>query len=120
MPGDKNYINYSTVNNNSQVENSEVKNIINGSDNTSEGANQPVNNDQVDNQTVNTSEDANQSTSQEVIPTQEKDLVFDINDVDFQKYLLENLDIDTILDKINELGLESLNDIDKRVLNGNK
>ena len=44
----------------------------------------------------------------------------DINDVDFQKYLLENLDIDTILDKINELGLESLNDIDKRVLNGNK
>ena len=44
----------------------------------------------------------------------------DINDVDFQKYLLENLDIDTILDKINVLGLESLNDIDKRVLNGNK
>ena len=40
-----------------------------------------------------------------------------IDDKDFQNYLLENLDIDTILDKINELGIDSLSDLDKKVLN---
>jgi len=44
----------------------------------------------------------------------------DINDSHFQDYLLENLDINTILDKINKFGIDSLNDLDKRVLNGNK
>jgi hypothetical protein len=40
-----------------------------------------------------------------------------INDKDFQNYLLENLDIDTILDKINEFGIESLTEVDKSILN---
>ena len=40
----------------------------------------------------------------------------DINDNNFQNYLLENLDVDKVLYKINELGIESLNDIDKKVL----
>jgi|688.fasta_scaffold604971_2 hypothetical protein len=39
-----------------------------------------------------------------------------IDDKDFQNYLLENLDIDTILDKINELGIESLTEVDKSIL----
>ena len=39
-----------------------------------------------------------------------------IDDKDFQNYLLENLDIDTILDKINEFGIESLNEVDKSIL----
>ena len=39
-----------------------------------------------------------------------------IDDKDFQNYLLENLDIDTILDKINELGIESLSEVDKSIL----
>jgi hypothetical protein len=40
-----------------------------------------------------------------------------INDKDFQNYLLENLDIDTILDKINEFGIGSLTEVDKSILN---
>jgi hypothetical protein len=40
-----------------------------------------------------------------------------IDDKDFQNYLLENLDIDTILDKINEFGIESLTEVDKSILN---
>jgi hypothetical protein len=40
-----------------------------------------------------------------------------INDKDFQNYLLENLDIDTILDKINEFVIESLTEVDKSILN---
>ena len=39
-----------------------------------------------------------------------------VDDVDFQNYLSENLDIDTILDKINEVGIESLSDLDKEIL----
>lgn len=39
-----------------------------------------------------------------------------IEDVDFQKYLTENLDIDIILDKINEVGIESLSSLDKKIL----
>lgn len=39
-----------------------------------------------------------------------------INDKDFQNYLLENLDIDTILDKINEFGIGSLTEVDKSIL----
>jgi len=40
-----------------------------------------------------------------------------IDDKDFQNYLLENLDIDTILDKINEFGIGSLTEVDKSILN---
>lgn len=43
-----------------------------------------------------------------------------IDDKDFQKYLLENLDIDTVLDKINELGIESLTKADIEVLESKK
>lgn len=43
-----------------------------------------------------------------------------IDDKDFQKYLLENLDIDTVLDKINELGIESLTKTDIEVLESKK
>ena len=39
-----------------------------------------------------------------------------VDDVDFQNYLKENLDIDTILDKINEVGIGSLTDLDKEIL----
>ena len=39
-----------------------------------------------------------------------------IEDEDFQNFLKENLDIDTILDKINEVGIESLTDLDKQIL----
>ncbi len=39
-----------------------------------------------------------------------------IEDDDFQKYLTENLDIDTILDKINEVGINSLSSLDKEIL----
>jgi hypothetical protein len=39
-----------------------------------------------------------------------------IEDDDFQKYLTENLDIDTILDKINEIGINSLSSLDKEIL----
>lgn len=39
-----------------------------------------------------------------------------IDDDDFQNYLKENLDIDTILDKINEIGIESLSLLDKEIL----
>jgi hypothetical protein len=39
-----------------------------------------------------------------------------IEDKDFQDFLKENLDIDTILDKINEIGIESLSDLDKQIL----
>jgi len=43
-----------------------------------------------------------------------------IDDNDFQKYLLENLDIDTILDKINEFGIESLTKTDIEILESKK
>ena len=39
-----------------------------------------------------------------------------IEDNDFQNFLKENLDIDTILDKINEIGINSLTDLDKKIL----
>jgi hypothetical protein len=39
-----------------------------------------------------------------------------IEDKDFQNFLKENLDIDTILDKINEIGINSLTDLDKEIL----
>jgi hypothetical protein len=39
-----------------------------------------------------------------------------IEDKDFQNFLKENLDIDTILDKINEIGINSLTDLDKQIL----
>lgn len=39
-----------------------------------------------------------------------------VDDVDFQNFLVENLDIDTILDKINEVGIESLSSLDKEIL----
>jgi hypothetical protein len=39
-----------------------------------------------------------------------------IEDKDFQNFLKENLDIDTILDKINEIGINSLTDLDKKIL----
>jgi len=39
-----------------------------------------------------------------------------IEDKDFQIFLKENLDIDTILDKINEIGINSLTDLDKEIL----
>lgn len=39
-----------------------------------------------------------------------------VDDVDFQNFLKESLDIDTILDKINEVGIESLTDLDKEIL----
>lgn len=39
-----------------------------------------------------------------------------IEDNDFQNFLKENLDIDTILDKINEVGINSLTDLDKEIL----
>ena len=39
-----------------------------------------------------------------------------IDDKDFLNYFLENLDMDTILDKINELGIESLTEVDKSIL----
>jgi hypothetical protein len=39
-----------------------------------------------------------------------------IEDKDFQNFLKENLDIDTILDKINEVGINSLTDLDKEIL----
>ena len=39
-----------------------------------------------------------------------------VDDVDFQKFLKESLDIDTILDKINEVGIDSLTDLDKEIL----
>jgi hypothetical protein len=42
--------------------------------------------------------------------------IVNIDDDDFQKYLVENLNIDTILDKINDLGIESLSDLDKKIL----
>jgi hypothetical protein len=42
-----------------------------------------------------------------------------IEDDDFQKYLIENLDIDTILDKINEIGIEKLTELDKKILTKN-
>lgn len=40
-----------------------------------------------------------------------------IDDKDFQNYLKENLNIDLILDKINQLGIDSLNEFDKKILN---
>lgn len=40
-----------------------------------------------------------------------------VDDVDFQNFLKENLDIDTILDKINEVGIDYLSDLDKFILN---
>jgi hypothetical protein len=40
----------------------------------------------------------------------------EIEDKDFQNFLKENLDIDTILDKINEIGINSLTDLDKKIL----
>ncbi len=40
-----------------------------------------------------------------------------IDDLDFQNFLKENLDIDTILDKINEVGIDYLSDLDKFILN---
>lgn len=43
----------------------------------------------------------------------------DVDDVYFQNYLQENLDIDTILDKISEVGIDSLSDLDKDILNRN-
>lgn len=43
----------------------------------------------------------------------------DVDDVDFQNYLEDNLDIDIILDKINEVGIDSLSDLDKDILSGN-
>ena len=43
----------------------------------------------------------------------------DVDDIDFQNYLEKNLDIDTILDKINEVGIDSLSDLDKDILSGN-
>lgn len=39
-----------------------------------------------------------------------------IEDKEFQNFLKENLDIDTILDKINEIGINSLTDLDKEIL----
>ena len=39
-----------------------------------------------------------------------------IEDKDFQIFLKENLDIDTILDKINEIGINSLTNLDKEIL----
>jgi hypothetical protein len=39
-----------------------------------------------------------------------------IDDVSFNNYLKENLNIDLILDKINELGINSLTDLDKEIL----
>jgi hypothetical protein len=39
-----------------------------------------------------------------------------IEDKDFQNFLKENIDIDTILDKINEIGINSLTDLDKEIL----
>jgi hypothetical protein len=39
-----------------------------------------------------------------------------VDDVDFQNYLKENLNINIILDKINEVGIESLTSLDKKVL----
>lgn len=39
-----------------------------------------------------------------------------VDDVDFQNFLKESLDIDTILDKINEVGIDSLTDLDKEIL----
>ena len=39
-----------------------------------------------------------------------------IEDKDFQNFLKENLDIDTILDKINEISINSLTDLDKKIL----
>lgn len=44
----------------------------------------------------------------------------DISDTHFQNYLLENLNVDTILDKINEFGFESLTDIDIKILEDKK
>ena len=44
----------------------------------------------------------------------------DISDTHFQNYLLENLNVDTILDKINEFGFESLTDIDRKILDDKK
>ena len=43
----------------------------------------------------------------------------DVDDVDFQNYLEDNLDIDIILDKINEVGIDSLSDLDKDILSEN-
>jgi hypothetical protein len=43
----------------------------------------------------------------------------DVDDIYFQNYLQENLDIDTILDKISEVGIDSLSDLDKDILNRN-
>jgi hypothetical protein len=40
-----------------------------------------------------------------------------IDDIDFQNFLKENLDIDTILDKINEVGIDYLSDLDIFILN---
>lgn len=39
-----------------------------------------------------------------------------IDDVSFNNYLKENLNIDLVLDKINELGINSLTDLDKEIL----
>jgi len=44
----------------------------------------------------------------------------DISDSHFQNYLIENLNVDTILDKINEFGFESLTNVDKKILSINK
>ena len=41
-----------------------------------------------------------------------------VEDVEFQKYLAENLSIDDVLDKISEMGIDSLSDIDRKVLKG--
>ena len=39
-----------------------------------------------------------------------------IDDESFNNYLKENLNIDLVLDKINELGINSLTDLDKEIL----
>lgn len=40
----------------------------------------------------------------------------EIKHEDFHKYKKDNLDTDTILDKINELGIDSLTELDKTIL----